>query len=244
MTSAEFRTDKSDNSGSPAPDMVATREAWLHRAINHFRPRFQEIEYPLPATIHVSVGWGSTGARQENAAILGVTYHSSRSEDGNNHVFVTPEDADTTSILITLLHELIHVALDNEDGHRGRFREIALLLGFVPPMTETPAGIELAAEMMTLAASLGDYPHSKLSPVFKDAEIPVGPDGNPINITPGKPVRISSGKPPQINRRSKMICPFGHDYGMWATTKIVNSPPACGECLDDGVVTRMVLQNP
>lgn len=180
---------------------TATREAWLMAAIEVFRPRFVEIGFPLPERVRVSVGWGSTGARQESAKILGVTYHSSLSGDGVNEVFVTPEDADTASMLETLLHELIHVALDCEDGHKGRFAEAATRLGFVGPMTATPPSIELAAELVTIAAALGPYPGSQIN-------LPARVPAVPTPVTPGgTPVKWTSGPGTQTTRMIKLVCP-------------------------------------
>lgn len=180
-------------------DTTATREAWLRAAVEVFRPRFVEIGYPLPEQVRVSVGFGSTGARQENQTVLGVTYKRAVTEDNVNEVFISPEDADTASMLETLLHELIHVADDCESAHRGAFAEMATRLGFEGPMTHTPASIELQAELLTIADALGEYPGAKMTlPSRKTAQVPVGPDG--------KPVKVHSGAAPQTNRMLKVTC--------------------------------------
>jgi hypothetical protein len=152
-------TDNDTTTGRTYSD----REAWLQAAIDIFRPRFVEIGFPLPDAVRIAVGFGPTGARQENSKIMGVTLSRSCAADGVNEVWISPEDADTASMLETVLHELIHVALDNEDGHRGRFAEIATRLAFEGPMTQTPASVELAFELFTIAASLGEYPGSQVS---------------------------------------------------------------------------------
>lgn len=180
-----------------------TREAWLTEAIEVFRPRFAEIGLPLPEKVRVSVGWGSTGARQENAKILGVTYCRSLSADGVNEVFVTPEDADTASMLETLLHELIHVADDCASGHKGAFAEAATRLGFEGPMTATPPSVQLAAELVTIAAALGPYPGAQLTiPTKTKTPAPVGPDG--------KPIKLTSGPGTQTTRMIKLTCECGY----------------------------------
>jgi hypothetical protein len=115
-------------------------------------------------------------------------------------VFISPELDDTARVLDVLLHELIHVADDCTSGHKGAFAEAATRLGLEGKMTATTAGVALAAEMMTLAASLGDYAHAKLMVQPKGALVPVGPDGQPVP-------RIHSGPKTQGTRMLKVQCP-------------------------------------
>lgn len=180
-----------------------TRESWLQAAIEIFRARFVEVGYPLPETIHVSVGFHS-GARAESGKILGVTYKSFLSNDGMPHIFISPEVADTHDVMVVLLHELIHAADDCVSGHKGTFAEIATRLGFDAPMTCTPPSPSLSAELLVIAMELGDYPHSALdlSKAKKPAKTPVGPDGTPI-----PPVKVSSGPSTQTTRMVKIVCP-------------------------------------
>lgn len=182
-------------------DTVVTREAWLRAAIEVFRDRFETIGFPLPEKIRISIGFGSRGARQESAKVLGVTFSRACTDDKVNEVFISPEDADTASMLETVLHELIHVALDNEDGHSKRFAEAATRLGFLGPMTATPPSVELAAELVTIAAALGEYPGTALhinAKVPAGQPVPVGPDG--------RPVKIHSGPGTQTTRMLKLSC--------------------------------------
>jgi len=51
-------TEMLNQDSRPQDDQGLTREAWLHRAIEAFRPRFSEIGLPLPGKLHVSVGFG------------------------------------------------------------------------------------------------------------------------------------------------------------------------------------------
>jgi len=182
-------------------DLTGTREAWLRRAIEVFRPRFEEVGFPLPDKIRVSVGFGSTGARQENSRILGVTYVTAAAADGVNEIFISPEDADTTSMLATLLHELVHVADDGKSGHKGDFAEAATRLGLEGPMPATKPSLTLAVELMTIVDSLGEYPGSYL--VLPDrTRVPVGPSGIP---TPRGP-KVHTGPGTQTTRYQKRSC--------------------------------------
>lgn len=174
-----------------------TRELWLEQAVDIFRARFEEVGHPLPEKIHVSVGF-AYGARRENGKVLGQCWKREASEDGVNHIFISPEIGDTYDVLETLLHELIHAADNVESGHRGKFAEIATRLGLNGPMTYTPASPEVQAELILISENLGDYPHGALNPNKVPAEVPVGPDG--------KPVKVHSGPGKQTTRMIKAHC--------------------------------------
>lgn len=200
--------------------VIHTRESWLHAAIEDLRPRFVEVGMTLPEKIHVSVGFGF-GSKAESKNILGQTWATFASEDGVNHVFISPEINDTARVLATLLHELIHVADDNKHGHRGAFAEAATRLGLEGPMTATTASIELAADMITLAAELGDYPHGALSAATRIRQ------HEPVPVPSGGG-RISSGPAKQGTRMLKVVCPV-HGYTVRTTAKWLDSMgfPSC-----------------
>jgi hypothetical protein len=214
-----------------------TRESWLEAAIDVFRPKFAELEYPLPDVIHVGVGF-PRGRAPENQVILAECLHSSQSADGHNHVYISPVVSDPIDALVSLVHELVHVALDNEDGHTGRFREIALALGFVGKMTETPPGDALGLELLMLAASLGDFPHAavKMSTV-----VPVPAGSVP---TPGvKGPRVTSGPVPQKNRYFLVVCDnsrcegYGQYGGRFSRKWLKAAMPICGMCAHEMALT-------
>lgn len=187
-------------------DLRPNRERWLEQAIEtYWRPRFIEVGFPLPERFHVSVGFGY-GAKRENAKLLGQCWSGIQSDDGVNHIFISPEINDTAEVLRVLGHELIHAALDSDegitDGHVKRFAEIATRLGFEGPMTETPCGMQLISELFTVAAALGEYPHGALqvkAPVRETT--PAGKDWR----TGGG--RVHTGPPAQTNRHIKCSCP-------------------------------------
>lgn len=167
----------------------ATREAWLHRAVEAFRPRFAEVGLPLPEKVHVSVGF-SYGAKAESRNVLGECWARRASSDGVNHIFISPMASDPAAMLATLLHELIHAADDVAHGHKGPFAEAAVRLGLEGKMTATRAGLGLAAELIVLAGELGEFPHAALNPV--SAPVPV-PPGSPAPA-PEPPIKAGPGK--------------------------------------------------
>ena len=198
-----------------------TREAWLGRAVEALRPRFDMIGMPLPERIHISVGFGY-GVRAESKYILGQTWARRTSADQVNHVFIGPQEGDPAAMLVTLLHELIHVADDNASGHKGAFAEAATRLGFQGPMTRTPPSVELAAELAVLAAELGPFDHGKLDVDMVTKPIRT-PAGKPVPGT-GKP---ASGPAKQGTRMLKLVAP---DCGYTVRTTrrwIETGLPAC-----------------
>ncbi len=185
-----------------APAATQTREAWLQKAIEAMRPRFEQVGLPIPARIHVSVGFGGA-ARAENKSILAVCWATAASADKVNHIFISPVLDDTARVLDVLMHELIHAADDCKSGHKGAFAEAATRLGLTGKMTATVASIDLAAEFITLAETLGDYPHGK----FTAFDRPAAPKPGETPATPGDEPKVSSGPRAQGTRMLKLACP-------------------------------------
>lgn len=207
---------------APAGGEGITREAWLHQAIEVFRPRFEAVGLPLPERIHVSVGFGF-GAKAESKIILGQTWARCTSEDGVNHVFISPREGDPAAMLVTLLHELVHVADDCASGHKGKFAEVATRLGFEGPMTQTPPSVELSAELITMAEALGPFPHAALNPSHVPVPVPV-----PAGGTPGPAVPTHSGPGKQGTRMIKLTAAGCCGYTVRTTQKWLDEGyPSC-----------------
>lgn len=215
-------------------ETATTRESWLEAAVDVFRERFVEVGYPLPKLIHVSVGF-AYGARAESGKVLGQAWKARASEDKAPHVFISPEIGDTSDVLETLLHELVHVAVDvaepdKSPEHKGLFAEIATRLGFLGPMTATPSSVELAAELVTIAAVLGDYPHGALKVPARSRKTVGAPVGG------GTTIKLSSGPAKQTNRYFVVECRNVHCDGCGAyKARMVRkwldiAAPACGIC--------------
>jgi hypothetical protein len=184
----------------PEGTIHATREQWLTAAIDAVRPTFDEVNYPLPRTIHVSVGFGYNGAA-ENKHILAQTWATVTSEDSNPAVFISPVIATAEDAIGALMHELAHVADDCENGHRGRFVEIGTAIGLEGKPTQMLPGVATEAMIFTITAMLGTYPHSKLDTAR--VRVAVNPDGTPSS-EPAK--RVRTGPATQTNRHLACIC--------------------------------------
>lgn len=222
---------------TPAPSL--TREDWLHRAIDEVRPIFAQLGYEVPAKIHVSVGFGNGGGKYESKNVLGVCWHSAHSEDGANHIFVSPTIGDTTAVVLVLLHELGHAIDNNTHGHRGPFREMMEKLGFEAPFTELHPDVVISGIAMQIAAVLGDYPHSVLSPVRVQvpADVPAGEDGGVIT-TP----RPNSGPPVQTNRWFHFACPDHARPVRMSRGAAAEGAPFCGHRDEQGIPCLKEMQ--
>ncbi len=140
-----------------------TREGWLLRAIELFRPWFDRAGSPLP-TVHVSVGFGGPG--HSSLKVLGVCWHAAASADGKaRHIFLAPTYNNTLRVLDVLLHELCHAALPDGTKHGAPFGKLARHMGMEGKMTATTATPELVERLKAeLLPTLGEYPHPVLKP--------------------------------------------------------------------------------
>jgi len=207
--------------------VFGARESWLERAIAAVRPRFEALGYLLPDVIRVSVGW-SLQVSGENATILGVTISRKVTRDDVYQIYVSPMVDDAAYAVGILMHELCHVAVGCDKQHGPDFRTVAEGVGLVGPdgkpgqMTTALPGIVLAAELMTLTATMGDYPHKAVDLTLIKKLAEVGPDGKPVDSPEGEPadpndyvatprkIRYHSGAAPQTARLIKCVCECGY----------------------------------
>jgi|GEM_PF-1396928 len=142
------------------------RESWLDAFVQQVRPLFVEAGFPLPKTLHVSVGFPSRNAlRGGGKTTIGQCWSGQVSEDGNPHLFVSPLVSGAFHCGEIMVHELAHSAVGTECGHRGPFRRCALAVGLEGKMTSTVAGEELKQRLNDVAELLGPYPHPALNAV-------------------------------------------------------------------------------
>ena len=141
------------------------REAWLIEAGDYISrdllaPIAERYNLPLPP-VRYSVGFG-VGTRGAATKTLGMCIARSASADSHNEIFISPIVSDSATVLATLVHELIHAFLDNADGHKGRFRALAVAVGLEGKMTATNAGPELTETLAGYIDLLGPIPHAAI----------------------------------------------------------------------------------
>jgi hypothetical protein len=139
------------------PDVVfeGTREAWLQKIVETWRPYFQRLGYSLPLRIWVSVG------RPPSSRSTGVCYPPEASDDANPHIFIHPVLSDSTRVAGTVVHQLCHAALGNR-WHGQQFKKLATAVGLVGRMTRTIEGPLFLQVMPGIIDRYGPFPHTSL----------------------------------------------------------------------------------
>lgn len=153
-----------------------TREEWLVLAAGRLAPWLEAVGGPVPPKVRYSCGFPVGGLRK-----IGQCWSMHASRDEHFEIFVSPVLDEGPEVLRVVLHEMIHAAAPG-CGHRGKFRQFALAVGFNKPMKTTPAAPDLWKRLNALAADLPVYPHGAI-----DAE--------------------KLGRKKQSTRMRKLVCP-------------------------------------
>ena len=136
------------------------RELWLLKATErHLMRLFKQHGAELPV---VKVSTGLPGGRGGKKAI-GQHWAPEASDDKIGSVFISPTIDDSSEVLATLVHELVHASVGNKAKHGAKFKALAVKVGLEGKMTATHAGEALKTELKTIVDTLGEYPHSKLN---------------------------------------------------------------------------------
>jgi hypothetical protein len=139
------------------------REAWLQLAAEAMTPWLQEVEDVEVPKMWVSIGF--PGGRSKKSTTVGQCWSRGSSEDGINHIFISPVRGTEASVeaLGTLLHEMIHAADDCQSGHTKNFIRIARAVGFIPKWTSSSnRSPELTERLEGLVERFGPLPHGAL----------------------------------------------------------------------------------
>lgn len=135
------------------PGSLGGREAWLSGAAVLLRPWFAARGFEVP--LRLRVGVGALGVTRR---VLGI-YFPETDADGFRHITVSPFIDDGATVVVVLVHELIHAILPPEALHGPVFREAAERLGLRPPYTVISASGELLEQAAQIVRRLGRYPH-------------------------------------------------------------------------------------
>lgn len=143
------------------------REAWLDAAVSKLRPIFLGHGYTIPE-LRVSVGWPSRGGTAMKKRTIGQCWFGATAADGKPQLFISPvldeKVATAGGVLAVLVHEVVHVAAGPDAKHGPKFVKIMKKLGLEGKPTASVASADLIARMEAMAAELGAFPHSALSP--------------------------------------------------------------------------------
>lgn len=136
------------------------REEWLINSVKALEEVFFDGNgYTLPNRIMVSCGFP-----RGHAKAIGQCWDPKVTKDGTIHIFICPTQGDGMRVLDIMLHELIHAAVGLKEGHRGKFKKLALEFGLEGKMTATHVvpGSELHRKLAAILTQLGDYPHATI----------------------------------------------------------------------------------
>lgn len=150
-----------------------TREMWLVNAIECAKPHFKSAGYSIPK-VRVACGWPSRGGLANGKRTIGQHWAPEAASDKIGQIFISPYlhiVDDPPGVLATLVHELVHAVVGNENKHNKIFGKCARAVGLEGKLTMTHAGDALVKIMESWSKQLGPYPHGKLdgtkSPVKK-----------------------------------------------------------------------------
>jgi len=140
-----------------------TREEWLMAGAKLLEKHIEEHQQPKPTSYQCSASLPSKSALSAHKRRVGEAW-SPKACNGVSQVFISPTLQDPIDILGTLLHELVHVAVGVEHGHRSPFAVCARAVGLEGKMTSTKVSEDLRPTLETIANNLGPYPQRQFDP--------------------------------------------------------------------------------
>jgi ribosomal protein S27E len=139
------------------------REAWLNALAKQMRPMFSEAGAEIPTNIRITCGWPSKGALARKSQRIGEAWYGEASADQHGEIFISPILSNTERVADVLAHELIHLAVGKEAGHKKPFKRVADAIGLEGKMTATYGGEAFKVNVKPMLEALGDYPHAELN---------------------------------------------------------------------------------
>lgn len=138
------------------------KETWLNEAMAFVREHFTDQGYTVPEHVRISTGWPSKGAVAAKKRRIGEAWSNTCSGDDVHEVIISLYLDDPIKVLGVLIHEIVHVTVGVENGHKKPFSDCAGAVGLVKPWTATSESEDLQATLAKWAKKLGQYPHAKL----------------------------------------------------------------------------------
>ena len=139
-----------------------TSEEWLREAVMRLHDEvFAEHlgGAELPA-FRISRGW-PRGSRKA----IGQCWSTVSSKDGATEMFISPVlgTAERVSLLQVVAHEMVHMYVGAEHGHKAPFAKLARAIGLEGKLTATTAGAAFVDSTAALLADMPAYPAEKMS---------------------------------------------------------------------------------
>lgn len=139
------------------------RETWLLNATSALRPLFSEQGYNIPEHVRVACGFPSKNALSPTRRRIGEAWSPACSADKAHEILISPTLSDRVDVVGVLIHELIHVAVGVQHGHKRPFIRAARALGLEGKPTATVLPVQTyLSRYASVISPLGSYPHGRL----------------------------------------------------------------------------------
>jgi len=129
---------------------------WLENAKDILAPEIFG-DSALASKCQISYGFPSKGALAANHRTIGQAWQV----DGVEAIFISPtifKQSNYGQILGVLIHEMIHISIGVDKGHRGGFKKMMNKVGLVGKATATDVGLPLLERLNGLKNSIGNPP--------------------------------------------------------------------------------------
>jgi hypothetical protein len=135
------------------------REAWMTAFAEAMRPYFERAGLAIPTKLRFGIGrllGGKTDA-------IGRCHPHTWSRDGTAEITVDLSQDDSRTVATTVVHEMIHAALECKHGHGNLFRRVMGHVGLVGNATATEPSLWLIDLIDNFIAQHGIFPHASMS---------------------------------------------------------------------------------
>lgn len=154
-----------DETGEAKVETTLTREQWLRECVHRLHSEvFVQTAHPAVGEtvpqFRISCSFPGGGAARKR---IGECWSHKSSADGTTEMMVSPLLDDPMMVAATVAHEMVHMYVGVEAGHKGPFKALATAVGLEGKMTATVAGEAFKAIVQPILDDMGAYPHAKLS---------------------------------------------------------------------------------
>ena len=141
---------------------MVNREQWLTEVAEQVRPIFLRQGFKL-GDFRVTCGWPCRFATSLRGQRVGECHSFRLSKAGVAEVFISPTLDEPLKVAGTLCHELVHVSVGTEAGHKGPFTKACRYIGLVGRPTIAMPGAKLNEQLSKIIETIGEYPHKALT---------------------------------------------------------------------------------
>lgn len=146
-------------------DKCSNREEWLRELVYRLHDEVfipvadGDVDAEVPAfRISCSFPGGGTARKR-----IGECWSTLNSADGTTEMMVSPLLDDEMRVAGIVAHEMVHMYVGVEHGHKAPFKRLATAIGLEGKMTATTEGEAFKAAVRPILDDLGPYPHAALS---------------------------------------------------------------------------------